>query len=97
MALNAIPGVRAVRLDVTKPKEIESAVKTITEGGGGLYGLVNNAGIASAAPLLELSPEELDLTMSVMYTARIVRRAPLYRWSLPRRAASSISVRSEES
>ena len=64
-ALNAIPGVRAVRLDVTKADEIDGALKTITEGGRGLYGLVNNACIVSAAPLVDLSPEELDLTMSV--------------------------------
>src|SRR5687768_2649316 len=46
-ALNAIPGVQALRLDVTKTDEIDAAVKVITQGGHGLYGLVNNAGIAT--------------------------------------------------
>lgn len=64
-ALNAIPGVQSVRLDVTRPDEIDAAVKTITQGGHGLYGLVNNAGIASSAPLVEMSPEEFDLMMNV--------------------------------
>ena len=65
MALNAMPGVQAVRLDVTKTDEIDAAVKIITQGGRGLYGLVNNAGVVSAAPLVEMSPEEFDLTMRV--------------------------------
>jgi NAD(P)-dependent dehydrogenase (short-subunit alcohol dehydrogenase family) len=64
-ALNAIPGVHGVRLDVTKTDEIDATVKIITEGGHGLYGLVNNAGIASSGPLVEMSPEEFDLTMAV--------------------------------
>ena len=64
-ALNAIPGVQGVRLDVTRTDEIDAAVKTITQGGHGLYGLVNNAGVASSAPLVEMSPEEFDLMMNV--------------------------------
>jgi NAD(P)-dependent dehydrogenase (short-subunit alcohol dehydrogenase family) len=65
VALNAMARVQAVRLDVTKPEEIDAAVKTVTQGGRGLYGLVNNAGIASAAPLIDMAPEEFDLTMNV--------------------------------
>jgi len=65
LALNAMPHVRAIRLDVTRPEEIDAAVKTVTQGGRGLYGLVNNAGIASAAPLIDMAPEEFDLTMNV--------------------------------
>ena len=64
-ALNAIPGVQAMRLDVTKTEEIDAAVKAITQGGRGLYGLVNNAGVAALGPLVEMSPEEFDLTMRV--------------------------------
>ena len=64
-ALNALARVQAVRLDVTKPEEIDAAVKTVTQGGRELYGLVNNAGIASAAPLIDMAPEEFDLTMNV--------------------------------
>ncbi len=64
-ALNAIKNVQAVRLDVTKPEEIDAAVQTVTNGGRGLYGLVNNAGIASGALLIETPPEEFDATMRV--------------------------------
>jgi NAD(P)-dependent dehydrogenase (short-subunit alcohol dehydrogenase family) len=75
-ALNAILGVKAVRLDVTKPDEINAALETITHEGHGLYGLVNNAGIASAGPLLEMSPAEFDLTMNVnLYGPYRVTRA----------------------
>ena len=41
--LNAIENVQAVRLDVNKQTEIDDAVKTITNAGRGLYGLVNKA------------------------------------------------------
>lgn len=53
-ALNEIPNVQAIRLDVTKQDEIDAAVETVRKGGRGLYGLVNNAGIGSTAgPIIE--------------------------------------------
>jgi NAD(P)-dependent dehydrogenase (short-subunit alcohol dehydrogenase family) len=54
-----------VRLDVTNPEEIAAALETITHEGHGLYGLVNNPGVASAGPLIEMPQEEFDLTMIV--------------------------------
>ena len=50
--LNAIENVQAVRLDVTKQHEIDAAVKTITDAGRGLFGLVNNAGVLVLEPLI---------------------------------------------
>jgi len=41
-------------LDVTKPDEIRAAVKTVREAGRGLYGLINNAGVAVVGPLIEM-------------------------------------------
>ncbi len=64
-ALGAIPNVRAVRLDVTRPEDIVAAMEFVTKGGHGLYGLVNNAGIYTEAPLIDTSPEEFDLVMKV--------------------------------
>ena len=64
-ALGAIPNVRAVRLDVTKPEDIDAAVEIVSKGGRGLYGLVNNAGIYTEAPVIDTSPEEFDLVMKV--------------------------------
>src|SRR5215472_10161032 len=64
-ALGAIPNVRAVRLDVTKPEDIDVAVERVTKVGRGLYGLVNNAGIYTEAPVIDTAPEEFDLVMKV--------------------------------
>lgn len=64
-ALGAIKNVQAVRLDVTKPQDIDTAVETIKRGGRGLYGLVNNAGVATVGTLAEVNPEEFDLVMAV--------------------------------
>jgi len=52
-------------LDVTRPEDIIAAVEFVTKGGRGLYGLVNNAGIYTEAPVIDTSPEEFDLVMKV--------------------------------
>jgi NAD(P)-dependent dehydrogenase (short-subunit alcohol dehydrogenase family) len=64
-ALGKIKNVQAIRLDVTKPDDIAAAVDTITKAGRGLYGLVNNAGIASVGTATGTKPEEFDLIMQV--------------------------------
>jgi NAD(P)-dependent dehydrogenase (short-subunit alcohol dehydrogenase family) len=64
-ALGKIKNVQAVQLDVTNPQDIAAAVETITKAGRGLYGLVNNAGVATVSPVLETTPEEFDLVMQV--------------------------------
>lgn len=63
--LNAIENVQAVRLDVTKQNEIDAAVKTITDAGRGLYGLVNNAGVVVLSPLIETEEDDFDFQMNV--------------------------------
>lgn len=63
--LNAIENIQAVRLDVTKQEDIDAAVKTISEAGRGLYGLVNNAGVAVIAPLVEVDEEDFNFQMDV--------------------------------
>jgi NAD(P)-dependent dehydrogenase (short-subunit alcohol dehydrogenase family) len=57
--LNAIENVQSIRLDVTIQEEIDAAVETISKEGRGLYGLVNNAGVAVIAPLIEVEEEDL--------------------------------------
>jgi len=52
-ALNAIPNVQAIRLDVTRQDEVDAAVETVRKGGRGLHGLVNNAGVVNGGPLIE--------------------------------------------
>jgi len=63
--LNAIDNIQAVRLDVTDQEQIVSAVKTITEAGRGLYGLINNAGVGVIYPLIEVPESEFDFQMDV--------------------------------
>ncbi len=63
--LSAIKNMLGVRLDVTKPDEIDAAVTLITEQGRGLYGLVNNAGVFFHAPMIEVSEGELEFMLDV--------------------------------
>jgi NAD(P)-dependent dehydrogenase (short-subunit alcohol dehydrogenase family) len=64
-ALGAIKNVQALRLDVTKPDDIDAARKIIEHGGRGLYGLVNNAGVVTLGSVVDTKPEEFDVVMSV--------------------------------
>jgi NAD(P)-dependent dehydrogenase (short-subunit alcohol dehydrogenase family) len=64
-ALNAIKNVQALRLDVTSAADIAAAVQTVTKAGRGLYGLVNNAGVATVGTFAEMKDEEFDLVMAV--------------------------------
>lgn len=63
--LDAIENVRAIRLDVTIQEEIDAAVATVTKEGRGLDGLVNNAGVAIVAPLIEVDEGDLDFLFDV--------------------------------
>jgi NAD(P)-dependent dehydrogenase (short-subunit alcohol dehydrogenase family) len=63
--LNAIENIQGVRLDVNKQEQIDAAVKTITEAGRGLYGLVNNAGVVVVQPLIEIDEQDFDFQMNV--------------------------------
>ncbi len=64
-ALNKIPNIQSVRLDVTKQDEIDAAVETVRASGKGLYGLVNNAGIATLGPITEIDEDELTWILDV--------------------------------
>jgi NAD(P)-dependent dehydrogenase (short-subunit alcohol dehydrogenase family) len=75
-ALGAIRNVHPIRLDVTRPEDIDAAVQAVAQAGRGLYGLVNNAGIYTEAPLIDTSPKEFDLLMKVnLYGPYRVTRA----------------------
>jgi NAD(P)-dependent dehydrogenase (short-subunit alcohol dehydrogenase family) len=63
--LEAMENVESVRLDVTVQADIDAAVKLIKNKGRGLDGLVNNAGIASAGPLIEVPIAELESLFDV--------------------------------
>jgi NAD(P)-dependent dehydrogenase (short-subunit alcohol dehydrogenase family) len=57
--LGAIADVVPLRCDVTKPDEIAEAVRTITDAGHGLYGLVNNAGLGELGMISTWIDEEI--------------------------------------
>ncbi|MBC8025778.1 MAG: SDR family NAD(P)-dependent oxidoreductase [Steroidobacteraceae bacterium] len=67
-SLNKIANVQAVKLDVTQQADIDAAVASITKAGRGLYGLVNNAGIATLGAVADTSMEEFVLQMDVNVT-----------------------------
>lgn len=62
--LSAMDNVEGIRLDVNVPEDIDAAVETITKAGRGLYGLVNNAGVAVIGPLIEIDEEDLFFQMN---------------------------------
>lgn len=63
--LDAMENVKSVRLDVTIQSEIDAAVEFVRAEGRGLYGLINNAGVAVMGPLIEQPEEELDFIIDI--------------------------------
>lgn len=63
--LNEMENVEALNFDVTKPEEILAAAEVVSKKGRGLYGLVNNAGVAIFGPLTEIGVEQLHYQMDV--------------------------------
>ena len=60
-----IEGAISVRCDVSDPGQVETAVDAAVERFGGLDVMVNNAGVALAAPLLETTTEDAERVMRV--------------------------------
>jgi NAD(P)-dependent dehydrogenase (short-subunit alcohol dehydrogenase family) len=63
--LDAMENVKSVRLDVTIQSDLDAAVELVRAEGRGLYGLINNAGVAVMGPLIEQPEEELDFIIDV--------------------------------
>jgi NAD(P)-dependent dehydrogenase (short-subunit alcohol dehydrogenase family) len=64
-SLSTIKNVQPLRLDVTVQGDVDAAVAAVGKGGRGLYGLVNNAGVATVAPFMDMKMDEFDLVMAV--------------------------------
>jgi NAD(P)-dependent dehydrogenase (short-subunit alcohol dehydrogenase family) len=64
-ALDAIPNVRGVRLDVTSPADVAAAVEIVRASGHPLHGIVNNAGVAVVDPVLNTRDDDFDFQMQV--------------------------------
>lgn len=72
-----------VRLDVTRPDEVDAAVDAI-RAAGGLSALVNNAGVYLGGPLELMTDDEIDMTyqVNVVGLLRVTRAClPLLRES----------------
>jgi short-subunit dehydrogenase len=57
--LNNLTNTTAFKLDVTKPNEIALVTQQVKDQGKGLYGLVNNAGIANVGPIFTHADEAM--------------------------------------
>nr|MDO8113993.1 SDR family oxidoreductase [Candidatus Sigynarchaeota archaeon] len=57
--LSQIANVKAIKLDVTSDDDVEKAVEVVKKANTGLFGLVNNAGIAVAGALLDLTGKDM--------------------------------------
>ena len=58
-ALNKIKNVKAVKIDVTDDQTIREAFNYIKNENSSLFAIINNAGIASAGPLMDISTNDL--------------------------------------
>lgn len=77
-ALASIDNVVPVTLDVTNSSHVQAIVDKIEQDGGGLFGLVNNAGIGVGGPLADVTDEELQRQFDVnLFGVHRVTRACL--------------------
>lgn len=58
--LAAIDNITSIELDVTKDEDVADAADFVRKQGTGLYGLLNNAGVANAGPLMDLDVGEIE-------------------------------------
>jgi NAD(P)-dependent dehydrogenase (short-subunit alcohol dehydrogenase family) len=63
--MNEMENVAAVQFDVRNQAEIDDAVKFVEAQGRGLYGLINNAGVAVFGPMLEMPVDTLQYQIDV--------------------------------
>ncbi len=67
-----------LQLDITNPDSIQKAFHTVVQQSGGLYGLINNAGIGLRGYFEDLSDEEIRKVFEVnIYGTMAVTRAAL--------------------
>lgn len=63
--LDAIENVTAVKLDVTKQDQVDAVVAQIEKDGGGLWALVNNAGVGGGGTVLDTPIENQTFVYAV--------------------------------
>jgi NAD(P)-dependent dehydrogenase (short-subunit alcohol dehydrogenase family) len=91
-ALNDIPNVQAIRLDVTIQAEIDAAAETVRNAGRGLYAVINNAGVGVLGPTIEFRDDDMryQFDINVWGPLRVTRAfAPMIIESRGRIATTS--------
>ncbi len=58
-ALNRIPNVIGLNIDVTNEQSIQDAFNFVKNENSGLFAIINNAGIVSAGPLMDINTNDL--------------------------------------
>lgn len=73
--LRRVDGIQTFKLDITDEADVDRIRETIGSTGSGLFGLVNNAGIFSPGPLMELPIERLmqQFSVNVFGTHRLTK------------------------
>jgi NAD(P)-dependent dehydrogenase (short-subunit alcohol dehydrogenase family) len=73
--LNTMKNVSSVRLDVTKQADVDAAVQFVTTQGRGLFGVINNAGVAAVGDLTKTSDQDVlwQYDVNVMGPLRVNR------------------------
>lgn len=73
--LDAIDNVTAIRLDVTSQQDVDAAVEVVRAAGRGLWAVVNNAGVGTAAPVADVTDAELEFVfgVNVLGVVRVTR------------------------
>ncbi len=93
-SLTKLPNVHVVQLDVVSPTSIAVAVKTVKGvlGGRGLDMLVNNSGIGTVAPMLDLDIAEAKNVFEVNFWGVLQTTQGLETcWSRPKGRLLTIS------
>jgi NAD(P)-dependent dehydrogenase (short-subunit alcohol dehydrogenase family) len=86
--------VHAIRLDVTKPVEIQSAVASALERFGTVDVLVNNAGFSVIGAVEETSDEELRRTLEPMFFGAVAMTRALLPHMRERRSGTIVQITS---
>lgn len=63
--LGAIDNITALRLDVTKQDQVDAAVAKVAKQSGGLYALVNNAGVGGGGEVMDTPVEDQSFVYKV--------------------------------
>ncbi len=86
----------AVKMDVTKEEEVQSAFEQAALAYGGIDIVVNNAGLATSSPFDETSLKEWNLNMNVLGTGYfLVAREAFKQMKQQNRGGSMVFVGSK--